>query len=81
MGARTGAERRATTALVEVKTGTNPLDAAQLDAYLDVAREQGFDAVLTISNEIAAVAGTHLAPVDERKLKEVALHTCPGRRC
>ena len=33
------------TALVEVKTGTNALAAEQLETYLDVAREQGFDAV------------------------------------
>jgi hypothetical protein len=36
--------------LVEVKTGTNELELAQLESYLDVAREQGFDAPVTISN-------------------------------
>jgi hypothetical protein len=62
------------TALVEVKTGVNALDAEQLEAYLDIAREQGFDAVITISNEIPAVAGLHPTTVDKRKLKRVALH-------
>ncbi|HEU0129587.1 MAG TPA: hypothetical protein VFQ85_01170 [Mycobacteriales bacterium] len=65
---------RVWTALVEVKTGTNELDPAQLEAYLDIAREQGFDALLTISNQIPAMAGTHPTPVDRRKLKKVALH-------
>ena len=65
---------RTWTALVEVKTGTNCLQAAQLEAYLDIAREQGFDAVLTISNEIPAVAGSHPTTVDKRKVKKVALH-------
>lgn len=65
---------RTWTALVEVKTGTNCLQAAQLEAYLDIAREQGFDAVLTISNEIPALAGSHPTAVDKRKLKKVALH-------
>ncbi|HEV2889338.1 MAG TPA: hypothetical protein VGX28_03100 [Frankiaceae bacterium] len=65
---------RVWTALVEVKTATNDLATPQLEAYLDIAREQGFDAVLTISNQIAAVAGTHPTPVDKRKLKRVALH-------
>lgn len=60
-------------ALVEVKTGANCLDPVQLEAYLEVAREQGFDAVLTISNEIAAVAGQHPTPVDKRKLRKVGL--------
>lgn len=62
------------TALVEVKTGTNQLEAQQLENYLDVAREQGFDALLTISNEIPAIAGQHPTAVDKRKLKKIALH-------
>lgn len=65
---------RAWTALVEVKTGSNCLATEQLENYLDVAREQGFDAVLTISNEIPAVAGQHPTEVDKRKLRKVELH-------
>jgi hypothetical protein len=38
------------TALVEVKTGPNQLATEQLENYLEIAREQGFDAVVTISN-------------------------------
>lgn len=38
--------------LVEVKTSDNDLDPLQVDAYLDVAKAQGLDAVLTISNQI-----------------------------
>jgi hypothetical protein len=66
--------QRSWTALVEVKTGNNELDATQLETYLDVAKEQGFDAVVTVSNEIPAVAGTHPAKIDKRKLRKVALH-------
>jgi hypothetical protein len=40
-------------ALMEVKTGDNPLQADQLLSYLNVAREQGIDAVVSVSNEIA----------------------------
>lgn len=61
------------TALVEVKTGSNKLDAEQLENYLDIAREQGYDTVLTISNEIPAVAGMHPTKVDKRKLRKVSL--------
>jgi hypothetical protein len=43
-------------ALVEVKTGDNVLQADQLNSYLSVAREQGFDAVVSISNEIGVGA-------------------------
>ena len=62
------------TALVEVKTQGNELKAEQLENYLDVAREQGFDAVITISNEIPAVAGQHPTKIDKRKLRKVDLH-------
>ncbi|WP_202869023.1 hypothetical protein [Kribbella antibiotica] len=62
------------TALVEVKTGVNELTTEQLEAYLDIAREQEFDAVVTVSNEIPAIAGLHPTKVDKRKLKRVALH-------
>ncbi len=62
------------TALVEVKTGNSSLVSEQLENYVDVAREQGFDAFITISNEIPAIAGTHPTAADRRKLKRVALH-------
>jgi len=66
--------QRSWTALVEVKTGTNPLKADQLHDYLDVARERGFDAVLTISNEIPPAPGIHpTVGVDKRRLRKVAL--------
>lgn len=60
--------------LVEVKTGLNQLEVAQLECYLEVARDQGFDALLTISNEIPAIAGTHPTSVDKRKLRKVPIY-------
>ncbi|WGY03671.1 hypothetical protein QI633_07860 [Nocardioides sp. QY071] len=60
-------------ALVEVKTGKNSLATEQLEAYLDIAREQGFDAVVTISNEIPPSADQHPTHVDKRKLRKIAL--------
>jgi hypothetical protein len=61
------------TALVTVKTGDGRLDRSELETYLDVAREQRFDAVLTISNETAD-GGRHPVAVDNRKLRTVTLH-------
>ena len=46
-------------ALIEVKTGLAKLDADQINAYLDVARAEGYDCVITISNEIAPSPGVH----------------------
>jgi hypothetical protein len=65
--------QRSWTALVEVKTGKNDLNAEQISNYLDIAREQGFDAVITISHEVATTPGVHPVVVDKRKLKKVAL--------
>lgn len=62
------------TALVEVKTGTNELLAEQLESYLEIARREGFQTVITISNEVPAIAGQHPTKVDKRKLTKVALH-------
>jgi hypothetical protein len=62
------------TCLVEVKTGSNRLVSDQLENYLDIAREQGFDALLTISNELPAMTNHHPTKVDKRKLKRVAIH-------
>ena len=69
--------QRSWTALVEVKTSNNELQVQQLENYLDIARENGFDAVITISNEIAPMAGQHPTKVDKRKLRKVALHHLP----
>lgn len=61
------------TALVEVKTGRNDLQAPQLEDYLDVAREHQFDVVLTISNELVTAPGQHPTPVDKKRLRKVSL--------
>lgn len=59
------------TALVEVKTQSNALDKEQVESYMDVAREHGFDAVITISSEIPPILGTHPLALDGRKLRSV----------
>lgn len=61
-------------ALVEVKTGSSEIEKNQLDSYLDVARENDVDAVITISNQMAPAPGVHPVDVDKRKLRRVALH-------
>lgn len=65
---------RTWTALVEVKTGKNDLTTEQVENYLDIAREQGFDTLITISNQIPPAAHQHPVSVDKRKLRRVSLH-------
>lgn len=62
------------TALLETKTGTGQLRREQVERYLDVAKREGFDAVITLSNELMVPGGEHPAGVDRRKLRKVALH-------
>jgi hypothetical protein len=69
--------QRTWTALVEVKTGTNELAPEQLENYLDIARDENFDALITISNEIPPSAGQHPTKVDKRKLRKVAMYHLP----
>lgn len=71
---RTSRGKRTWTALIEVKTSNNELKREQIEAYLDLAKEQGFDCVITISNQIARIPGQHPVDVDKRKTKKVALH-------
>jgi len=66
--------RRQWRALVEVKTGGADLDSEQVDRYLDIAREHGFDCLVTISNQITANPSEHPAAVDGRKLRRVSLY-------
>src|SRR3954454_9276091 len=57
------------TCLVEVKTGGARLRPEQANAYRDVSRDNGFDGVLTISNQITASSSESPIAVDGRKLK------------
>jgi stress response protein SCP2 len=61
------------TALVEVKTGDGRLRQDQIDHYVDIARARGFDAVVTISNELTGADVEHPVSIDRRKLKKIAL--------
>jgi stress response protein SCP2 len=65
--------QRTWTALVEVKTSSGRLDLAQIDHYVEIARARGYDAVLTISSELAGGDADHPVAIDRRKLRKVAL--------
>jgi hypothetical protein len=61
-------------AFVEVKTGVRELDAKQIEGYLDLAREQGFDAVISISNQMTTALDPYPLSIDRRKTRSVSLH-------
>jgi hypothetical protein len=59
--------------LVEVKTSGASLKPEQVSRYLDIARENRIDAVLTISNDITGSPTDSPVDVDKRKLRSVSL--------
>lgn len=61
-------------ALVEVKTSTNELRVEQIEAYLDLARDHGFDAVITISNQLATASDIHPLSLSRSKTRRVRLY-------
>lgn len=66
--------------LVEVKTGSAALQVDQVSRYLDWARDNELDAVLTISNEITSSPEISPVSVDKRKLRKVSLFHLPWWR-
>ncbi|MFF7376254.1 TerD family protein [Streptomyces massasporeus] len=62
------------TALVETKTNGNPLKSDQVQAYMDIAARRGYEAVITLSNDVA-LEGSPLVDVkiDRRRKHQVAL--------
>ncbi|MET9961490.1 TerD family protein [Streptomyces sp. NPDC006326] len=62
------------TALVETKTNGNPLRAEQVQQYMDIAARRGYEAVVTLSNDVA-LEGTAMVDVkiDGRRKHKVSL--------
>ncbi|PIM70737.1 stress response protein TerZ [Streptomyces sp. JV178] len=62
------------TALVETKTNGNALKTEQVQAYMDIAARRGYEAVITLSNDVA-LEGSPLVDVkiDGRRKHKVAL--------
>lgn len=60
---------------IEVKTNKSNLVADQINGYLDVCRDNGIDALLTISNQVLTLTGTHPTEgIDGRKTRKIQLH-------
>ncbi len=58
-------------ALVEVKVGDTPLEQVQFDVYQRLAREHGFDALITVSCQAAQADGLPPLNVDGRRLRSM----------
>lgn len=56
-------------ALVEVKVGKTPLDQEQVDKYHRLARQEGYNALITVSNQTALPGDRPPVSLDGRKLR------------
>lgn len=62
------------TALVETKTNGNALRPAQVQDYMDIAARRGYEAVITVSNDVALDGAPPVdVKVDGRRKHKVAL--------
>ncbi|MDQ2070839.1 hypothetical protein [Natronospira bacteriovora] len=61
-------------ALVEAKVKNEEISAAQIERYLDLAREVGANAVITISNQFALLPSHHPVRVNKQKTRSVSLY-------
>jgi hypothetical protein len=60
--------------LVEFKTGKNDLELTQINNYLDIAKQEGIDALVTISNQVLDATFSHPTPgIDQRRLRTTKL--------
>jgi hypothetical protein len=60
-------------ALVESKIGSSDLTSEQVETYLDIAKVNGIDAVITISNQYASDPQHHPVKVSKVKTRSVGL--------
>ncbi|MEU9236806.1 TerD family protein [Streptomyces subrutilus] len=62
------------TALVETKTNGNPLKADQVQQYVDIAARRGYEAVITLSNDVALEGAAMVdVKIDGRRKHKVSL--------
>jgi hypothetical protein len=61
-------------ALVECKIADQALQADQMEGYLDLARDVGIDAVLSISNHYTTNSSEYPIAIDRKKLRKVSIH-------
>jgi len=66
--------KRQWTALVEAKVGKSDISADQLERYLQIAKIQKIDAVITISNQFSTVPDHHPVKLSASKFKSIELY-------
>lgn len=66
--------KREWTALVEAKVGKERVETEQLERYLEIAKQEKIDAVITITNQFSAVPDHHPVEVNMKKYGKIELY-------
>lgn len=61
-------------AIIEAKVGNNKLDQEQIERYLDIAKANNIDALVTISNQLAVLPTFHPVEISKQKTRNVGLY-------
>jgi hypothetical protein len=61
-------------AIIEAKVGNSDLELSQVESYLDLARENEIDALITISNQFAAVPAVHPLQLSASARRKIELY-------
>lgn len=61
-------------AIIEAKVGNSDLELGQVETYLDLARENEIDALITISNQFAAVPAVHPLQLSSTARRRIELY-------
>lgn len=70
----TTGKKRKWSAIIEAKIGRESINQEQIENYLNIARENNIDAVITISNQFTPLPTIHPIQVDKRKTRGVTLY-------
>jgi len=61
-------------AIIEAKVGNSDLELGQVETYLDLARDNEIDALITISNQFAAVPAVHPLQLSSSARRKIELY-------
>jgi hypothetical protein len=61
-------------AMIEAKVGNSDLEPDQVESYLDLARQNEIDALITISNQFAAVPAVHPLQLSSSARRKIELY-------
>ncbi len=66
--------KREWTALIEAKVGKEQVETEQLERYLDIAKQEKIDAVITITNQFSTVPDHHPVKINYKKYSKIGLY-------